>query len=41
MELLIRHLDTIRYLMGPVRAAAAGVARVCPEVIGEDVALID
>ena len=40
MELLIHHLDTIRYLMGPVRVAAAEAARVCPEVIGEDAALI-
>ena len=40
MELLIHHLDTIRYLVGPVNVTAAGAARVCPEVIGEDVALI-
>jgi predicted dehydrogenase len=40
MELLIHHLDTIRYLMGPVQVESAVAARVCPEVIGEDVALI-
>ena len=40
MELLIHHLDTIRCLVGPVSITAAGAARVCPEVSGEDVALI-
>ena len=40
MELLIHHLDTIRYLVGPVHVTAASAGRVCPEVIGEDVALI-
>jgi predicted dehydrogenase len=40
MELLIHHLDTIRYLVGPVSVTAASAARVSPEVIGEDVALI-
>ncbi|UCD78868.1 MAG: Gfo/Idh/MocA family oxidoreductase [Desulfobacterales bacterium] len=40
MELLIHHLDTIRYLVGPVSVAAASAARVSPDVIGEDVALI-
>ena len=41
MELLIHYLDTIRFLMGPVRVAAASAARVCPEVIDEDVAVIN
>jgi predicted dehydrogenase len=40
MELLIHHLDTIRYLVGPVSVAAASAARVSPDIIGEDVALI-
>jgi len=40
MELLIHHLDTIRYLVGPVHVRDAAVARVSPDVIGEDVALI-
>jgi D-apiose dehydrogenase len=40
MELLIHHLDTIRCLVGPVSVTAASAGRVCPQVIGEDVALI-
>ena len=40
MELLIHHLDTIRYLMGPVRVVAATAGKGCPEVSGEDSALI-
>jgi len=40
MELLIHHLDTVRYLVGPVSVTAAAAARICPEVIGEDMALI-
>ena len=40
MELLIHHLDTIRYLLGPVRVVAAHSAKVCPEVSGEDAAFI-
>jgi len=40
MELLIHHLDTIRYLVGPIHVRDAAVARVSPDVIGEDMALI-
>ncbi|MBW2430664.1 MAG: Gfo/Idh/MocA family oxidoreductase [Deltaproteobacteria bacterium] len=40
MELLVHHLDTIRYLVGPVSVVAARTARVSPEVIGEDAAQI-
>lgn len=40
MELLIHHLDTIRYLIGPVKVVAARASRSCPEVTGEDAALI-
>jgi len=40
MELLIHHLDTIRYLAGPMHVRHAAVARVSPDVIGEDMALI-
>jgi predicted dehydrogenase len=40
MELLIHHLDTIRYLVGPVSVAAAITAKISPEVSGEDAALI-
>ena len=40
MELLVHHLDTIRYLVGPLSVMATRIAKVCPEVIGEDVAMI-
>jgi predicted dehydrogenase len=40
MELLIHHLDTIRYLVGPVHVRNADSARFSPDVIGEDMALI-
>lgn len=40
MELLVHHLDTIRYLVGPVTVTAASTARTSSEVIGEDAALI-
>ena len=40
MELLVHHLDTARYLMGPVSVAAASTARTSAKVIGEDAALI-
>ena len=40
MELLIHHLDTIRYLVGPVNVRDAAVARLSPDVIGEDMAQI-
>ena len=39
-ELLIHHLDTIRFLVGPLHVVAASADRVCPEVIGEDMAHI-
>lgn len=40
MELLIHHLDTIRYLVGPLEVVAASAARISLDVMGEDVALI-
>ena len=40
MEVLIHHLDTVRYLAGPLRVTAAAVGRVSTEIPGEDVALI-
>lgn len=40
IEVLIHHLDTIRLLIGPVQVVAAHTARISPEVIGEDMALI-
>ena len=39
-EVLIHHLDTIRYLVGPVTATAAMINRVSKDIMGEDVALI-
>jgi predicted dehydrogenase len=41
MELLVHHLDTVRYLVGPVSVTAASTASTSPEVIGEDAALIN
>jgi predicted dehydrogenase len=40
MELLVHHLDTIRYLVGPLSVMATSIARISPDVVGEDVALI-
>ncbi|CAB1063865.1 FIG00933601: hypothetical protein [Olavius sp. associated proteobacterium Delta 1] len=40
MELLIHHLDTIRYLIGPVQVMNASAGRVSQDVVGEDLALI-
>jgi predicted dehydrogenase len=40
MEVLIHHLGTVRFLIGPVQVVAAHTARISPEVIGEDMALI-
>lgn len=40
VELLIHHLDTIRYLVGPLKVVGASADRISPEVMGEDVALI-
>jgi predicted dehydrogenase len=39
-ELLIHHLDTIRFLVGEMSVVGAKTAHVSPEVIGEDVAVI-
>ena len=40
LELLIHHLDTIRFLVGEMRVVCARTAHISPEVIGEDVAVI-
>jgi len=40
LEVLIHHLDTARFLAGPMRVVAAIAARFCADVIGEDMALI-
>jgi predicted dehydrogenase len=39
-EVLIHHLDTLRVLMGPLRVKAAALSRTCPELFGEDGAVI-
>ena len=40
MELLIHHLDTIRYLMGPMVVLGCRTNRLSADVVGEDMALI-
>lgn len=40
LELLIHHLDTIRFLLGNMWVVGAQTVHVSPEVIGEDVAVI-
>jgi predicted dehydrogenase len=40
MELLIHHLDTIRYLMGPMIVFGCRTHRLSADVVGEDMALI-
>ena len=40
MEVLIHHMDTIRYLAGPVVVTAAAINRVSTDLMGEDVALV-
>lgn len=40
MEVLIHHLDTVRYLVGPMSVTAASTGRVSREIRGEDVGLI-
>jgi predicted dehydrogenase len=40
MEVLIHHLDTIRFLVGPVDVTAAALQRVSRDIRGEDVALV-
>jgi D-apiose dehydrogenase len=39
-EVLIHHLDTLRMLLGPLRVAACTTSRTCPDLAGEDTALI-
>jgi predicted dehydrogenase len=39
-EVLIHHLDTVRYLCGPLRVVGARASRVLPEVAGESLAAI-
>jgi predicted dehydrogenase len=40
MEVLIHHLDTLRFLLGPLTVVAAHIGRISPELIGEDHAMI-
>jgi D-apiose dehydrogenase len=39
-EVLIHHLDVLRWLLGPLRVVAARIGRQCPAVRGEDAAAI-
>ena len=39
-EVLIHHLDTLRMLLGPLTVSAAALSRTCPELAGEDSAVI-
>ena len=36
MEVLIHHIDTLRYLLGPLMLLAAELERNCPAIRGED-----
>ena len=37
-EVLIHHIDTLRLLLGPLTVEAAALARISPDVVGEDCA---
>jgi predicted dehydrogenase len=39
-EVLIHHLDTLRMLLGPLSVQAAALSRICPDMAGEDGAVI-
>jgi predicted dehydrogenase len=39
-EVLIHHLDVLRMLFGPLEVAACRLGRICPDLIGEDTAII-
>jgi predicted dehydrogenase len=39
-EVLIHHLDTLRMLLGPLTVTACEMSRTCPELRGEDTAVI-
>jgi D-apiose dehydrogenase len=40
MEVLIHHLDTLRFLLGPLTIDAARIGQISPELIGEDHAMV-
>ena len=37
---LIHQLDTLRMLLGPLRVTACALSRTCPDLVGEDTAVI-
>jgi predicted dehydrogenase len=39
-EVIIHHLDTLRMLLGPLEVCAAALSRTCPDIAGEDSAVI-
>jgi predicted dehydrogenase len=39
-EVLIHHLDTLRFLLGPLTVSAAALSRTCAEMAGEDTAVV-
>jgi predicted dehydrogenase len=39
-EVLIHQLDTLRMLLGPLRVVACRMSRTCPDMLGEDTAVI-
>ncbi|CAN7674533.1 Gfo/Idh/MocA family protein [Bosea sp. LjRoot237] len=39
-EILIHHLDTLRMLLGPLEVTACSMNRTCPELSGEDTAIV-
>ena len=39
-EVLIHHLDTLRVLLGPLDVAASRLGRICPDMAGEDNAVL-
>jgi len=39
-EVLIHHLDTLRMLLGPMKVTASELSRTCPDLMGEDGAVI-
>jgi predicted dehydrogenase len=39
-ELLIHHLDVLRFLLGPLEVLSARLRRYCTDIVGEDSALI-
>lgn len=39
-EILIHHLDTLRMLLGPLKVTACEMRGICPELAGEDTAIV-